>query len=172
MKKRKVLLEKYPQFVSLNIESKQNYLQRCVKNSLNINEKLLGLGIKVNQPKLKRGTVESFNNSDEYCSYLAAYVSSDNYVETFLVVFTDGTAITYTDNRNTSSTVFSPGFSQSNDIWYVNGYPNRPVSYVAHTHLYSTTPSSADIAFGNNHPGLSVAIYYSGTMSYYNSSAY
>jgi hypothetical protein len=166
--KKQVLIETHPQFISMELTLKQKYLQSSIKQSLNVNSKLLEIGINYNLPKLKAGTVESFDNSEEYCSYLASWVTGSNYVETFLVVFTDGSAITFTDNRNTSSTCYSPGFSQSNNgQWSVNGYPNRTVAYVAHTHIYSDNPSGSDLSFRDNHPGLTVAIYYSGTMSFY-----
>jgi hypothetical protein len=165
--KKKLLLEKCPQIASLAPETICNYFQGVARNSSNITRKILDLGLDINTPRLKKGTVETFNNSSEYYTYLASYVNNSNYVETFIVIFTNGTAITYTDNRNTSSTCYSPGFTQSNGQWYVNGYPDKPVARVAHTHIYSNTPSPADIAFKNNHPGLSTGIYYSGAIYSY-----
>jgi hypothetical protein len=165
--KKRLVLEKCPEIASFSSKTMNNYFQESIQNSVNINNKMLELGISADKPRLKKGTVENFDNSDDYCAYLAEYVNSANYVETFLVVFEDGSAITYTDNRNTSSTCYDPGFSQSGDQWYVNGYPNKPVSYVAHTHVNSDTPSPADITFRDDHPGLNTAIYYSGDMSWY-----
>jgi hypothetical protein len=136
---------------------------------LKINALLLDLGMKDNLVRLKSGSVENYSGMGDLYNYLATYVNTGNssYVEVFIIVLQNGSALTWIDTRNTSSSCFDPGFHKIGSQWYVNGNYTDPVSYVAHTHLYSSTASPADNSFKTLYPGLATYIYYSGSMTSY-----
>ncbi|MDR2423392.1 MAG: hypothetical protein LBD59_01540 [Prevotellaceae bacterium] len=167
--KKQALLERYPQFVSLTLTAKHNYLQQCVKKSLHLNNKLIEMNIRINKPRIKSYTIENYGSVNDVLVYLASYMNSANYVEIFIIVFEDGSVKTYSDSRNTSNNCYSPGFTYSNGKWYLAGHilNHSPVAWVAHTHRYSTTPSDKDKNFKNQHSGLIVKIYYSGNFYQY-----
>jgi hypothetical protein len=166
--KKEALQGKYPQIVSFTKETNTKYVQQCIRSSLKVKNKLLKMGIDINQPKLKVSVIESFNNSNEYCAYLASWVSSADYVEIVLVIFKDGSAKAYSDPRNTERMCKSPGFSKSNGEWHVNGdLEQRPIEYVTHTHTNSAVPSPADSTARKQYPDLTFTVYYDGVMNYY-----
>jgi hypothetical protein len=140
--------------------------------SSNINKKALELGIVINQPRLKGFSYELHNNND-YCAYLDSHLSTNNsnYVEIVLIVFENGTSMTYVDSRNTPSSCYYPVLykKHSNNKWYVMMRDDSPISYIAHTHRSNGGPSDADIADKANYPGLENRIYTSGcnTVVYY-----
>jgi hypothetical protein len=163
--KKKLLLDKCPQIVLLTSDIRMDYFQQCIQNSININKKALELGININRVRLKGFSLELHNDND-YCTYLDAQLSNNNsnYVEIVLNLFEDGTSMTYIDSRNSPSGCYFPALYRkaSNNKWYVMIHDNSPISYIAHTHRYSSNPSPEDIASKVDYPGLEHRIYTSG----------
>jgi hypothetical protein len=164
--KKKLLLDKCPQIISLASTIRRNYFQQHIQNSSAINEKVLELGIVINQPRLKDWSYENHTN-DSYCDYLDTHLKSSEYVEIVLIVYEDGTTITYMDSRNTSTECWYPVLYKkvSTGKWYtMSPLPtNSPISYIAHTHSNNdTNASSTDIANSALYPGLTEYIYTSG----------
>jgi hypothetical protein len=158
--KKKALLEKYPQIVSFSSKTRLNYFQKCIRNSSNINSKILELGIPINQPRLKEYIYETFDNND-YIAYLDSQISNSNYVEIVLIVFEDGTVMTFIDSTNTSTKCTYPTLSKkTNGKWYTSLRDSSAILYIAHTHRYSNLPSPEDLA--DKLDGLDERIYTSG----------
>jgi hypothetical protein len=159
--KKKLLLDKYPQLCTKSQKAKRDYLNNVLNNSLKVQNMFIELKIQNNHIRLKGNSFE-YMSSDDLCSYLASYVNSSSYVELVVIIFQDGTAATYSDTRNNINTCYYPTMIISNNTYY---FTNKPVSMIAHTHLYSGTPSTTDIT--NSYPGLQESIYYSGSFYYY-----
>ncbi|MDR0604489.1 MAG: hypothetical protein LBG80_09335 [Bacteroidales bacterium] len=159
--KKKLLLDKCPQIVSFSSKVRSDYFQQRMRNSAIINEKALELGININKPRLKNWSYESYSDNS-YIAYLDSQLSSSNYVEIVLIVFENGTAMTYIDSRNTSSECWYPTLYKQNNKWYVVLNNSSPIDYIAHTHRYSNTPSAQDLASSWSYPGLDERIYTSG----------
>jgi hypothetical protein len=162
-KKKKLLLDKCPQIVSISSDTRRSYIQKCLQNSSKVNEKALELGININQLRLKGFTYEMYSNNN-HCAYLDDQLSSNNsnYVEIILIVFENGRSMTYIDSSFTSSTCFYPPLYKNNTTnkWYTSLYNSSPIDYIAHTHRGSSEPSSDDYDY--NYPGLRQGIYTSG----------
>ncbi|GHT24539.1 hypothetical protein FACS189430_09610 [Bacteroidia bacterium] len=73
----------------------------------------------------------------------------------------DGTTMTYIDDTFNSTTCTYPPLGKIGNNWYISYY-SSPVSYVLHTHRYSSSPSTEDISTANQYPGLQQGIYTSG----------
>ena len=101
--KEDTLFRRYPQFTALTKNTKKDYVRNCIKNSLNVNKKLLELGININQPMTKGGTSEAFGNMEDLTNYLTEEMSSSTYREIVIIVYKDGRIVTYQDDANTST---------------------------------------------------------------------
>lgn len=160
--KKQSLLAKYPQFASLPEGKKMDYFQYCLKNSVNVNCKLLELGICIGTPRTKGGYTESFKNEKEYMAYLADWMQKDDYKECIIIIFKDGTAITVHDDAFTPTQAVIPSLGYTNDFskYYYNG---KEINFVAHTHKNSPVATGDDKKNPDkNLHGLQQALYYNG----------
>ena len=164
--KKELLLAKYPQLNSFSSDVKQKCFEQSIANSPKISKKMLESGIGIHQARLKGGSVEFFTGGS-YCEYLATRVKSGDYVEVVLLVFKDGTVMTYVDEKATpyrsSMTLYNSSLTGE---WYSSYYTKSPIEVFIHTHTSGGRPSQSDIK--NKKPGLNSAIYYSGDIYYWN----
>jgi hypothetical protein len=164
--KKELLLAKYPQLNSFSSDVKQKCFEQSIANSPKISKRILESGIGIHQPRLKGGSVEFFTGGS-YCEYLATRVKSGDYVEVILLVFKDGTVMTYIDEKATpyssSMTLYN---ASSTGEWYSSYYTKSPIEVFIHTHTSGGSPSQSDL--NNKKPGLNSAIYYSGSIYYWN----
>jgi len=165
--KKEVLIRKIPQFTACREDIQKKYLNACVNNSVNVQGEFLKLGIKSSRPLLKGGTLESWSGEDLYALiyFLVSWMSSSNYVELFILSYTNGTYGTWVDDRNTPLKCHA-SFNRINDTWYHQG---NAVSWVAHTHSNDSCASPEDKYNATNKtPGLPSYIYYQGGYYGYN----
>jgi hypothetical protein len=160
--KKQALLEKYPQFASFMPDEINEYFQQCIQSSLNVNSKLLELGVNLSRPLLKSGKTETWYGEDWYflMSFLSSWVNSSNYVELFIITHQNGSYSTWIDDKNTSNTAYIT-YTTSNGKYYFGGN-SSPISRIAHTHRNSQYPSGADMTTKSNMSGISHNIYYQG----------
>lgn len=158
------LLSEFPQIASFSSQTKGDYLQYCTQNSVAVNNRLLDLGINAYQVTTKRFIDEWGDVMD----FLDGHMGSHNYVEVVIIGYADGGSYIYTDSRNTSSRAYYPMFTRRSDGrgYYPEGGDNSAVVMVAHTHRYSSTPSSDDTRV--RHSEFAEAIYYDGAFYRYN----
>ena len=164
--KKKLLFDKWPKIVSLSSLTRSGYIQQTMQNSSKVNKKMLEWGILINQPRLKGFTFESFT-CDNVSSYLDSQLASSGYVEVVIILFADGTAMTYIDDKNDANTANYPTIvKMSNGNWYFSLHSDSPISSIGHTHQYSDDPSTADQL--TRFDGLPEFIYTSGSnFNYY-----
>jgi hypothetical protein len=160
--KKKLLLAKFPQLLSFSAEKKQKCFEQSITKSSLISEKMLELGINIQQPRLKGGIVESV--SGDYRDYLYMWVTDFNYVEIYLVLLQDGTVLSYLDDNATVTgsaiNLFQRFINgQWDGNWYFQNY-SSPVSTLIHTHLISGNASQLDK--DNKWEGVTHQIFYSG----------
>ena len=160
--KKKLLFAKHPQFASLTENARNNYFRVCLRNSLNVNKKLLELGININHPLTKGGVSENYGSMDDVLKYLANWMEKSNYVEIVVIKYADGTIATYVDDRNTATEFHLPLETKNNDgkRYFPAGGSNSPVTYIAHTHKSGSEPQGKDES--TIRAGITSAIYYDG----------
>jgi len=157
---RKDLLKKFPQFGHDTKQNRLLTLQKCENFSQVIARKLLDIDPSFSRPRLKRYTIENYANSTTLNNFLSSYVNSPNYVEIFMVVFEDGSAVTMLHNTNTTTECKAPTFYKEDDgKYHAPGY-NSPIAYVAHTHIYRSSASGEDSIYKQQSPDLICKIYY------------
>jgi len=88
------IFAKHPQFASLTENARNNYFRVCLRNSLNVNKKLLELGININHPLTKGGVSENYGSMDDVLKYLANWMEKSDYVEIVVIKYADGTIAT------------------------------------------------------------------------------
>lgn len=164
--KKEALLKKYPQLVSENLDTKYKYINFCVKKSVKVNDNFLERGIIINLPLTKGGLSETFSGYDSMMSYIAQWMYNPNYVEAYIVVYSGGSTEVYIDSSNTPSYSTISIYPTSNPNVYTRNGQN--ILYVAHTHQYSSTPGGTDLSMKAKYPGLNQAIYYNGSMTFFN----
>ena len=163
--KKKALLEKYPELKKLRSEKRQDVIKERTDNSLKITKALMELEYINDQPRVRSNPSEffftTFSDEEGAYAYLDQQIASSSYVEIVLIVFEDGQVMTYTTSDNDATTSFYPPLTQLTDEkWYSIFNSTSPVSYIAHTHRYSSEPSQEDI--DNRYDGLDERIYTSG----------
>ncbi|MDR0864785.1 MAG: hypothetical protein LBO74_07625 [Candidatus Symbiothrix sp.] len=162
--KKEVLLKKYPQLASFNLEMNKKYIQQCIKNSLNLSGRLLELGINYSQPRLKGGTVENYYGEDWYMmtSFMSIWMNIADYVELLIVAYADGSYTIWIDDKNDEfhSHITLRHHINTNTYTFSGGGNSSTVIWIAHTHKYSSSPSDADIDDWGETPGLTRYIYY------------
>ena len=172
--KKNALFVKHPQFASMSPAIQYDYFRACIKSSTNVNRKLLEMGININRPLTKGGTSEEFANMEDLTDYLSAQMSSSDYREIVIIVYQDGRIATYQDDANTSSSfhISIPYTVEDNPKYYypqaldANGnlIEKNRIRYIAHTQLSGHTPSSGDLNYSKDYPGLQQGIYHDGTI--------
>lgn len=160
--KKNALFVKHPQFASMSPAIQYDYFQVCLRNSLNVNKKLLELGININHPLTKGGVSENYGSMDDVLKYLANWMEKSDYVEIVVIKYADGTIATYVDDRNTATEFHLPLETKNNDgkRYFPAGGSNSPVTYIAHTHKSGSEPQGKDES--TIRAGITSAIYYDG----------
>jgi hypothetical protein len=160
--KKEALLEEYPQFASFTLDKSKTYFQQSIQNSLNVSSKLLELGINFYQPLLKGGTYETYNSQPSLLSFLSSWVNSPDYVEVFIIAYTNGSLATWIDSENTTHSSGISIYTKYNKHFTDVGGNSSAIVWVAHTHRTSSSAGAADIAFKNKYPHMGHRIYYNG----------
>lgn len=160
--KKKALLEKHPELKSLKSVKRLDHIKETVDNSLRIAKSIMEFEFS-NQPRLRSDVAEvgNYESEADAFSFLDQQLASPNYVEVVLIVFTDGTAMTYIKDDFTAESCYYPRLKKVNGEWYLysSQFP-KPIQYIAHTHQYSTDPSQEDL--DTRLDGLDERIYTSG----------
>ena len=168
--KEDILFRRYPQFTALTKNTKKDYVRNCIKNSLNVNKKLLELGININQPMTKGGTSEAFGNMEDLTNYLTEEMSSSTYREIVIIVYKDGRIVTYQDDANTY-TYYQVKLKKVTNTITGNSkyyYPETSqndsdeIAYMAHTQKSGFDPTDLDMEQAGKWDGLDMRIYHDG----------
>jgi hypothetical protein len=163
--KKEALFNKYPQLSTLNRHDFANYINRCIKQSIRINEFFLEKKINIYQPVLKSVISEySFDTVSQLIGHLYNWTFAPDYVEVYIVFFTDGTHLVVLDSLNTTSQSTLTFYGNATAGYYFNG---KQISSLAHTHRNSYEPSDTDLASRQNTPNLPRSIYYNGAFHSY-----
>ena len=170
--KKEKLLKKHPQVTAFTLEKSTKYFKECAKSSLNINSKYLELGYNTSRPLLKRGieTTTTHYDAADYLylySFLYSWVFNPNYVEIYIIGYSDGSYATHIDSRNDPNNSYITLTKISGVYTFPEGGSYYPVSWIAHSHLSSNTPSQSDWAAKAACPGLDVGIWYDGMIYHY-----
>ncbi len=162
--KKKVLLDKYPELKNMKAGKRHNHIRETVDNSLMITKAIIEFELS-NQPRLRSGPAEvgNYDSEADAFTFLDQQLASPNYVEVVLVVFKDGTAITYIKDDFTATSCYYPTLKKIDGEWYLTTslYP-QPIEYIGHTHQSNPLPSTEDLEVGG-YIGLMQVIYFSGT---------
>ena len=172
VEKKHALSTKYPQFMSLSKYVKAAYLKTCIKSSTDINQRLLDMGIDINQPETKGGTTEYFGSMEGLINYLNEEMTDPYCKEIAIVVYEDGRIATYIDDANTPThyeinmgKAWNPK-TKSYDYYYPYSDPPNPsdkISYLAHTQQSGHEPSELDKEEAAKWEDLTMKIYHDGT---------
>lgn len=170
LEKRQMLSQKHPDFMALSQYEKAAYFKTCIKNSVDVNQRLLDMGVDVNLPKTKGGTTEYFGDMDGLTDYLNIQMSSSDYKEIAIVVYKNGNITTYIDDSNTANAYsidlsYTTSASGQRTYYYpvYHHNPDNEVAYLAHTQQSGHTPSKLDMEQAAKWTGLTMKIYSNGT---------
>ena len=165
--KKEALLTKHPLFSSLSESTKYDYFRICIQNSIKVNNRLLELGIDINQPTTKASYTEGFENKYSVLGYLAEWMQNSNYTEVIIIVFEDGSATIIHDDENftpTQATIPSLGYDGKGNFYY----DNKKIDFVGHTHTSGPEPNGKDLENPDGqYTGLDQAIYYDGAFHHF-----
>ncbi|MBQ9202124.1 MAG: hypothetical protein IJ154_07140 [Bacteroidales bacterium] len=153
---KKRLRKKFPQIKRLKEEEKLNCIESCINDNITLKEKIERYHT---YRLLTKSTTYTFNTETDAFSYLENQIASPNYVEVILISYTDGVYKAHISDGATSTSC-SINMSHNQNGWYTTDfYSDVTVSYLAHTHRYSSRPSRSDENFKESHPGLTLYIY-------------
>lgn len=165
--KKNILQRKYRRIVSCSQEQCEQMIRLCLKNSVEVNTKLLNLGINIFQPTTKiMGGPEIFDELQVIDS-LQRWINNPNYVEAATLMFADSTNIIIIDSRNGPSNCIYPNLFEANDgrTYYPPSGFSNPVIRIGHTHKFSANPSEKDKMI--HYQGVERSIFFNGTFHNY-----
>lgn len=160
------LQKRYPQVVSMPLETCSHIIRSCVQRSETVSAKLLDMGINVFQPMTKIRP-EGFEDGMDF---LDGWMGTPNYVEAMMVVYRDGSSAIYVDPSNTYNQSHISLEHRGGLYYYPQGGSSSPILFLAHTHQSGPNPSPEDYASAGQTPGLMEAIYYNGNLYGYDAS--
>ncbi|MDE5945659.1 MAG: hypothetical protein K2G93_08795 [Rikenella sp.] len=166
--KKDILQRKYHRIVSSSQEQCERMIRLCLKNSVEVNTKLLDLGINLNQPQTKSRHPElDLLDEPGVLDSLSRWVTNPHYVEAWYVKYNNDQFNIYIDSTNTTNRAWIPELERRNGefYWPGGGQPDVPIEFIGHTHRYSPTPSAQDTASYIN--GLNHTIFFNGSFHQY-----
>ena len=161
--KKKSLLQKYPDFSTMNVSSINTCIQKSISQSSIIRKRMTALKPSLNQPRFKTNAYENYSNNKDLFTFLDAYLTTSTYAEVVIIVLKNGTSIVYSDSEFDSTTCRYPPLVKYQGEWYLLRNQLSPIKFIAHTHRFTSTPTDPDdYDYENQYPGLKQAIYTSG----------
>ena len=162
--KKKILITKYPFFLSMSKDKKNLYIRKCIECSDYVNSELLKLGINLYQPLTKNSDDEvviTTNEVENVIEFLEDWTKNEN-EEIIVLIFSDGSAMSYFTSKNTETSCWTPETQCMNNQSYYNG---KQIVQMIHTQPSSLEPSSDDLE--NKLAGVQHFIYSQGKMAEY-----